>query len=144
MWELTGHKGIRVNPNGSVSLTAARSEFLPPKAWKRVLIPYKASIVGATTFVCGLQRPGLVAGLSITKGGQMNINIFNSLQEVVHLTPKTVLVNIHGANVSVQEFGKQARQLAPPKDRRRHQSNDDGDRTLICSGTDLEKSSQGE
>ena len=69
MWELgSGHIGVKTNPNGTFSLTAARSEFLPPKSWKRILIPYKARIVGGSTFVCGLHRPGLVAGLTLTKG----------------------------------------------------------------------------
>ena len=43
----------------------------------------------------------------------MVINIYNSCDEVVHLTPKTILVNIIGADVSVQEFGKKVRKLIP-------------------------------
>ena len=114
MWELNqGHKGIKVNPNGVVSLTAARSEFLPPKQWKRILLPYKALVTGGSTIVPGLQKPGLVAGLTFGQGGQMSTSIYNSLDEVVHLTPKTVLVNIHGADVSVQEFGRKVRELVP-------------------------------
>ena len=114
MWESgSGHMGIKTNPNDTFSLTAARSEFLPPKLWKRTLIPYKARIVGASTFVCGLHRPGLVAGLTLTKGGLMNVDIYNSIEEMVYLTPKTVLANILGVDVFIHEFGKKARKLFP-------------------------------
>ena len=105
--------GIKTNPNDTFSLTEAHSEFLPPKSWKRTLIPYKARIVGGSTFVCGLHRPGLVAGLTLTKGGLMNVDIYNSTEEVVYLPPKTVLANILGADVFIQEFGKKARRLFP-------------------------------
>ena len=109
----SGHIGVKTNPNGTFSLTVACSEFLPPKSWKRILIPYKARIVGGSTFVCGLHGPGLVTGLTLTKGGLMNVDIYNSTEEVVYLTPKTVLANILGVDVFIHEFGKKARKLFP-------------------------------
>ena len=67
-------------------------------------------ISGGVTAVCGLQRPGLVAGLAVTKGGQLRLNIWNSREEAVQLTPKTVLVNVLGAKVSVKYFGGKHKQ----------------------------------
>ena len=71
MWNLDeGNRGIKVNQNGTVSLTAARSEFLPPHSWKRILLPYKAQISGGVSFLCGLSKSRLVAGLTVTKGAR--------------------------------------------------------------------------
>ena len=107
IWELgSGHIGIKTNPNGTFPLTAARSEFFPPKSWKRVLIPYTTQIVGGCTFFCGLFRPELVDSLTLAKGGLMNVDIYNSTEEVVYLTPETVLADILGAKVFIQEFGR--------------------------------------
>ena len=141
MWDLGGNKGHKLNSDGSVSLTAARSEFLSPQKWKRIQLPYKVSHVDSPTFVCGLQRPGLVAKLSITHGGQMNVNILNSTSEVVHLTPKTTLVNILGAHVSVQEFGKEARRLVPYGTRRKRMESGDFDGRLSCNEAALDSPS---
>ena len=102
MWELgSGHTEVDANLNDTFSLPEARSEFHPPESWKRVLILHKARIVGGSTFVCGLHRPGLVASLTLAKDGLMNVDIYNSTEEVVYLTPKTVLANIFGADVFI-------------------------------------------
>ena len=54
---------------------AGKSVFLPPKEWVRIQIPYKMTVEGGVTVVNGLQRPGLISGLSITKGGQIRVNV---------------------------------------------------------------------
>ena len=101
IWNMNGERGLKIHPEGSVSILAGKSMFLPPKSWTRVFLPYKIHIEGGVTVLCGLSRPGLIAGLSVTKGGQIRINIWNSNLEVMQLTPKTILVNIFGADVSV-------------------------------------------
>ena len=106
IWNLNGEKGLKMHPEGSVSILAGKSVFLPPKNWTRVFLPYKMHIEGGVTILCGLSRPGLIAGLSVTKGGQVRINIWNSNPEVMQLTPKTILVNIFGADVSVRYLGE--------------------------------------
>ena len=62
------------------------------------------------TVLCGLSRPGLIAGLSVTKGGQIRINIWNSNPEVMQLTPKTILVNIFGAEIAVKYLGEKVKE----------------------------------
>ena len=57
--------------------------------------------------MCGLQRQGLIAGLGITKGGQLRVNVWNATDEAIHLTAKTVMVNVVGAKLSVKYFGKE-------------------------------------
>ena len=113
LWEIKGNKGIKMNSARSVSLTAAHPEFLPPRTWKRIMIPYRLKIDGGATIVPALQRQGLVAGICVTKGGQVLVNIWNSHKEPIYLTPKTVLVNILGCNVFLKEFGKNIRALMP-------------------------------
>ena len=41
-----------------------------------------------------LQKIGLIAGLSLTKRGQLRVNTFNTTDEVVYLTPKIAMVNV--------------------------------------------------
>ena len=106
IWDLKGCRGVQVHSDTSASVFAGKSVFLPPKEWVRVFLPYKLHIEGGVTVVCGLQRPGLVAGLAVTKGGQLRLNIWNSREEAVQLTPKTTLVNVAGAEVSVRHFGE--------------------------------------
>ena len=77
------------------------------------MLPYKLTIDGGATIVSALQRAGLVAGTSVTKGGQVSINIWNSHREPIYLTPKTVLVNIFGAKVYIKEFGKGLKTVLP-------------------------------
>ena len=107
IWNMNGEKGLKIHPEGSVSVLAGKSVFLPPKSWTRVFLPYKIHIEGGVTVLCGLSRPGLIAGLSVTKGGQIRMNIWYSNPKVMQLTPKMILVNIFGAEVSVKYLGKE-------------------------------------
>ena len=89
-----------------MSLFSGKSVFLAPREWTRVYLPFKANVNGKVTLVCGLERRGLVAGLSVTKGGHLRVNIWNSTRETIQLTPRTVLVNVLGAKVSIKYLGK--------------------------------------
>ena len=51
---------------------------------------------GRTTVAVSLQKEGLIAVLSVTKGGQLRVNVYNKTDQVVHLTPKTVMANVLG------------------------------------------------
>ena len=106
IWDLKGSRGIQIHSETSASIFAGKSVFLPPREWVRVFLPYKLHVKGGVTVVCGLQRPGLVAGLAVTKGGQLRLNIWNSKMETVQLTPKTTLVNVLGAEISVRHLGE--------------------------------------
>ncbi len=114
-WELHGHQGIRTNPNGTVSLTAAKTYFLPPKNWNVIMIPYKAEIIGGATIANGLSRAGLLSTLTLTKSGEMYVNVFNAMDESIHLAAKTVVINIIGADVWLKPFNSRIRQLLPRK-----------------------------
>ncbi len=108
-WELHGHMGIRTNPNGTVSLTAAKTYFLPPKSWNVIMVPYKAEIIGGATIANGLSRAGLLSTLTLTQTGEIYIQGFNSMEESIHLTAKTVVVNIIGADVWLKPFNSRIR-----------------------------------
>ena len=58
-----------------------------------------------------LQKEGLISGLSITKGGQLRVNAYNTTDEVIHLTPKTVMVNIWADQLAIKYLGQEARVL---------------------------------
>ena len=49
---------------------------------------------GGTTVALALQKEGLISGLSIMKGAKLHVNVYNATNEVIHLTPKTVMVNV--------------------------------------------------
>ena len=106
MWNLKGTTGIARGSSNSVSVLCGRAVFLPPKQWTQVLLPYKMSVVGGVSVFCGLSRKGLFAGLAITKGGQIKVNVWNTTSETICLMPKTVLVNITGAKVEVKRMGE--------------------------------------
>ena len=61
--------------------------------------------------LCGLQRSSLIAGLSVTKGGQLRVNIWNATDGAIHLTPKTIMVNVIGAKFGVKLFGRDERKI---------------------------------
>ncbi len=110
-WELQGHRGIRVNPNDTVSLTAAKSHFLPPGSERTIMIPYKAEIVGGATIVNGLNRAGLMATLTVTKSGEMYLCVLNTLEESIHLIAKIVVINVLGADVWLKAFRSETKRL---------------------------------
>ena len=72
-----------------MGILAGKAFFLPPKSWKRLYLPFKIRMEGGTTVAVALQKEGLIAGLSITKGGQLRVNVYNTMDQVVYLTPKT-------------------------------------------------------
>ena len=65
---------------------------------------------------CGLQRKNLITGLSISKGGQLRVNIWNSSPEVIQLTPKAILVNIFASEVKAKFLTKDAERIGEPLD----------------------------
>lgn len=50
----------------------------------------------------GLPRAGLIAGLGITKGGHLRLNVWNGTESAIHLNPKTVMVNVFAESISVK------------------------------------------
>ena len=63
------------------------------------------------TVALALQKEGLISGLSMTKGGQVRVNTYNATDEVIHLTPKTVMVNVWADQVGIKYLGQEARIL---------------------------------
>ena len=111
LWNLDGTKGLIVHSETAVSVLAGKAVFLPPKMWQRVYLPFKATVNGGATLLCGLQRQGLIAGLAVTKGGQLRVSVWNSLNSAVYLTPKTIMVNVIGASISIKRFGQEKQKL---------------------------------
>ena len=106
LWTSEGSKGYIAHSPQSVSICAGKAVFLPPKQWSRVYLPFKVLAEGGVSLVVALQRVGLLAGLGVTKGGQLRVNIWNSLDETIHLTPKTVMVNVQSGDVLVKHHGE--------------------------------------
>ena len=106
LWDLEGI-GLTVHSPTAVSVLLGKSVFVPPREWKRIYLPYKVVVKGGVSVFCGLQRAGLISGLSITKGGQLRINVWNALDEAVYLTAKTIMANVVGAQVYIKRFGQE-------------------------------------
>ena len=64
-----------------------------------------------TTVALALQKEGLISGLSITKRGQLRINAYNATDEVIHLTPKTVMVNVWADKLEIRYLGQKPKVL---------------------------------
>ncbi len=111
LWNLDAGGAVRVHNSKAVSLLAGKSVFLPPKKWTAVYLPYRMTAEGGVTIACGLCRAGLVSGLAVTKGGQLRVQVWNSGDEAVQLTAKTVMVNVMGAEVWIKRLGKGPRKV---------------------------------
>ena len=64
-----------------------------------------------------LQKEGLIAGLSITKGGQLRVNVCKSTNQVVHLTPKTIMANVWADQLEIRYLGQDPKVMCTRKER---------------------------
>ena len=64
-----------------------------------------------------LQKEGLIAGLSITKGGQLRINVFNTTNHVIYLTPKTIMANVWADRLEIKYLGQDPKVMIIEKER---------------------------
>ena len=95
LWNTISTKGLSIiGLKKQVVVLAGKAFFVPPRAWKRLDLPFKVQMGGGTTIALALQKEGLISAISITKGGQLRVNTYNATDEVIHLTPKTVMVNV--------------------------------------------------
>ena len=94
LWSTEATRGLSVITPKQVAVLAGKAFFLPPKTWKRLYLPFKVQMEGGTSVAVALQKEGIIAGLSITKGGQLRINAYNTTDAVVYLTPKTAMVHV--------------------------------------------------
>ena len=103
--------GLSVMSKMQVAVLAGKAFFIPPKTWKRLYLPFKVHVGGGTTVALGLHKEGLIAGLLIMKGGQLRVNVYNTTDEVIHLTPKTVMVNVWAEQLEIKYLGQEAKVL---------------------------------
>lgn len=61
---------------------------------------------GGTTIAVSLQKDGLIAGLSLTKRGQLRVNAYNTPHDVVHIAPKIAMVIVRGNQLEVKYLGQ--------------------------------------
>ena len=62
-------------------------------------------VKGHISVFCSLNKKGVIAGLAITRGGQIKVNAWNSTDAALYLTPKTILVTIVGTSILVKKLG---------------------------------------
>ena len=99
LWPIIGGTAISRKGEESVSIMAGKAVFLPPKEWTQILLPYKINVRGHVSVFCSLNRKGVIAGLAITRGGQIKVNAWNTSEETLYLTPKTLLVTVKGTRI---------------------------------------------
>ena len=109
LWSVEGSRGVDVHSRSSVSVLGGRAFFLPPKEWTRMYLPYRVITEGGVTITVALQRAGLLAGLSVTRSGQLRLNVWNATDEVIHLTPRTAMVNVFAEDIQIRFFGRKLR-----------------------------------
>ena len=90
LWNTEGTRGIQFHSPECVSVLSGRAFFLPPKMWTRLYLPYCVHMEGGVSLTLGLQREGLITGLAITRAGHLGVNVWNSTDATIYLTPKTV------------------------------------------------------
>ena len=111
LWSTISTRGLSVLSKNQVAVLSGKAFFIPPRTWKRLYLPFKVHVGGGTTIALALQKEGLISGLSITKGGQLRVNVYNTTDEVIHLTPKTVMVNVWAEQLEIKYLGQEARVL---------------------------------
>lgn len=111
LWSTDGTRGLSVQNPKHVIVQAGKAVFLPPMTWKRLYLPFKVIMEGGTSVTLALQKAGVVAGLSLTKGGQLRVNAFNTTKEVIYLTPKTAMVNVHSQLLELRYLGRDLKVL---------------------------------
>ena len=111
LWSTISTRGLSIVGRKQVAVLAGEAFFIPPKTWKRLYFPFKIHMEGGTTVALALQKEGLISGLSITNGGQLRVNMYNAIDEVIHLTPKTVMVNVWADQLGIKYLGQEPRVL---------------------------------
>ena len=111
LWSLEGSAGIGVYMPEIVSLLCGKAVFLPPRVFTRVYMPYKVTTRGGVLLAVALLQPGLISGISVTKGGMIRLNVYNSTEETICLTPKTTLVVVRAKNITIKQLGKDVRRI---------------------------------
>ena len=111
LWSTISTRGLSIVHKKQVAVLTGKAFLIPPKTWKRLYLRFKVHMEGGTTVALVLQKEGLISELSITKGGQLRVNTYNTTNEVIHLTPKTVMVNVWANQLGIKYLGQEARVL---------------------------------
>ena len=106
LWTLEGAAGISIHTPEIVSVLCGKAVYLPPQQFSRIYLPYRITTQGGVSLAVGLQRPDLISGMSVTKGGMIRINVWNTSLETVCLTQKTVMVVVRAKKISIKHLGK--------------------------------------
>ena len=117
LWSTISTRGLSIFGRNHVGILAGKSFFLPPKSWKRMYLPFKIRMEGGTTVAVALQKEGLIAGLSITKGGHLRVSVYNTTDQVVCLTPKTVMANVWAQQLEIKYLGQDLKVMSVEKER---------------------------
>ena len=117
LWSTEATRGLSVLGPKQFAVLAGKAFFLPPKTWKRLYLPFKVQMEGGTSVAMALQKEGIIAGLSITKGGQLQVNTYNTTDTVVYLTPKIAMVHAWADEMEIKYQGKDPRILCIHKER---------------------------
>lgn len=115
LWSTISTRGLSIFSKWPVVVLAGKAFFVPPKICKGLYLPFKIHMSGGTTADLALQKKGLISGLSITKEGQLRVNAHNSTDEVIHLTPKTVMVNVWADQLEIRYLGQKPKVLSIKK-----------------------------
>ena len=105
VWPISVGNAIKKISEKCVGILAGKAHFLPPGRWSCIPMPYRVIMTGCFLIMCALSKEGLIAGLTITNGGHLRLNIFNSLDEPVYIGPKTVMLHLRNCNVQVKKYG---------------------------------------
>lgn len=94
-WEVQGN-GVAIAKD-IVKVFAGKTYHLSPRCWKRLYLAFKLEVdQGGVVIASALSRDGLVSGVSLTSGGMLRLDVYNSTSKVVRVAPITQLVSIRG------------------------------------------------
>ena len=111
LWTTVAVRGLSVFNSKQVAVLVGKAFFITLKTWKRLYLPFKIQMGGGTTVDMALQKEGLIVGLSITKGGQLQFNACNTIDQVIHLTLKALMANVWAKQSEVKYLSQNPKVL---------------------------------
>ena len=70
-----------------MTLCVGKSHFLRPQKQKMICLPFKLIGVARFNLQVAMQVRGLLASIVLTKSRHLKLNVYNTLDQVVSLTP---------------------------------------------------------
>ena len=89
-----------------MTLCVGKSHFLKPLEQRLICLPFRVVGMARCNLQVAMQIKGLVCGIVVTKNGHLKLNVLNTLDQVVPLTPHTRAIHVFGMHLGFRRLGE--------------------------------------